>query len=106
VVKRIQLSRKKGHHKPASAVNVARPTKWGNPFNWQQIIGYENPKEIACQRYESWLNGDYEGYEPEKRQWILDHIHELTGKDLCCWCKPSDHCHADVLIRLSNNCVT
>jgi hypothetical protein len=30
--KRIQLRRAKGWKKPAGAVVVARPTKWGNPF--------------------------------------------------------------------------
>jgi hypothetical protein len=29
---RIQLSREKGWRKPAGAVVVARPTKWGNPW--------------------------------------------------------------------------
>lgn len=27
---------------------------------------------------------------------------ELAGKDLACWCKPWDPCHADVLIELAN----
>ncbi|WP_402465698.1 DUF4326 domain-containing protein [Isoptericola aurantiacus] len=30
--KRIQLRRTKGWRKPEGTVNVARPTKWGNPF--------------------------------------------------------------------------
>lgn len=29
---RIQLRRVKGWRKPLGTINVARPTKWGNPF--------------------------------------------------------------------------
>lgn len=28
---------------------------------------------------------------------------ELAGKDLACWCKPFDPCHADVLLAVANN---
>ncbi len=27
---------------------------------------------------------------------------ELVGRDLACWCKPGDPCHADVLLELAN----
>jgi Domain of unknown function (DUF4326) len=27
---------------------------------------------------------------------------ELAGRDVACWCKPSDPCHADVLLDLVN----
>lgn len=26
----------------------------------------------------------------------------LRGKDLACWCKPTELCHADVLLALAN----
>lgn len=29
-------------------------------------------------------------------------LHLLRGHDLCCWCKPGQPCHADVLLRLAN----
>ena len=29
-------------------------------------------------------------------------LHELRGKDLACWCKPGEPCHADVLIEVAN----
>ncbi len=94
---RIKLSRKKGYRKPADAVVVARPTKWGNPFNWQ---GYDcdpaEAKRQATKKYAAWLDGEIDEY-PEKRQWILDHIGELSGKTLACWCDLSDLCHADIL---------
>jgi hypothetical protein len=33
---------------------------------------------------------------------MLDHIHELRGKNLACWCRPGATCHADVLLELAN----
>jgi hypothetical protein len=31
---------------------------------------------------------------------------ELRGKDLACWCKPGEPCHADVLLELANGDVS
>jgi glutaminase len=28
---------------------------------------------------------------------------QLAGRDLACWCKPDEPCHADVLLELVNN---
>ena len=33
-------------------------------------------------------------------------IHELAGRDLCCWCPLDQPCHADVLLELANREVT
>jgi len=27
---------------------------------------------------------------------------ELKGRDLACWCKPDESCHADVLLEIAN----
>ena len=29
-------------------------------------------------------------------------LDELRGKDLACWCKIGEPCHADILIELAN----
>ena len=34
---RIRASRRKGDRAPAGSVLVARPTRWGNPFDWKQV---------------------------------------------------------------------
>jgi hypothetical protein len=31
---------------------------------------------------------------------------ELAGKDLACWCQPSELCHADVLLEVANSGTT
>ena len=33
---------------------------------------------------------------------LREHLHELEGKHLCCWCGPDEPCHADVLLELVN----
>lgn len=102
--KRIQLSRKKGSRKPPDAVTVSRPTKWGNPFTigceaWRfsTTIPFPNPSTIDE------VLVDYEYY---LRTWLViypDWIAPLRGKDLACWCKLDQPCHADVLMKLANN---
>lgn len=109
---RIQLKRKKGWRLPDGAVNVARPTKWGNPFRWSDYpaIGYNDDGEpfsihdddrrrFAVVDFEAVIRygvGSRLGYPP------LEEIQaELRGKDLACWC-PNDPCHASVLLELSN----
>lgn len=37
-----------------------------------------------------------------RRMQILANLDQLRGHDLCCWCKPGQPCHADVLLILAN----
>lgn len=90
--RRIQLSRAKGWRKPAGAVVVARPTRWGNPHPWPEI-----GKAEAKRRFQADLLA---GRLPFT---VADVRRALAGKDLCCWCKPGDACHADVLLEIANS---
>jgi len=104
--KRIQLSRKKGYRKPADAVNVARPTRWGNPYK----VG--DPDPVHCGPMTAadavfWFEADFDPAISENAEKKLAEVQrELAGKDLACWCKPDDPCHADVLLRLANKLQT
>lgn len=109
--KRIQRKRVKGYKMPADAVYVGRPTKWGNPFNWKDADGDLIPPNVAKgyakELFSNWLKGGYFAWSDkenleDRRQWILEHISDLRGKDLACWCSPDEPCHADVLLRLAN----
>lgn len=40
------------------------------------------------------------GYPERKR--LIEGLASLRGKNLACWCGPTDKCHADVLIELAN----
>lgn len=99
--KRIQLKRSKGWRKPDGAVVVARPSKWGNPF----VIAADTPgdRAAAVENFRRWLRGENGlGIDPAKGLALAQSLHELRGKDLCCWCPLDKACHADVLLELAN----
>jgi len=87
--RRIQLSRAKGWRKPPGAVVVARPTRWGNPFPVA-----EHGRAEAVRLYREWLAAQPELIAAAQR--------ELLGRDLACWCRPDEECHADVLLAVAN----
>ena len=78
---------------------VARPSRWGNPFK----VGPDRTQFQAVWAFETWLTKDHvHAGIPGRKEWILEHLCELRGKNLACWCKPGTPCHADVLLRMAN----
>lgn len=115
IPKRIQRSRAKGWRMPEGAVYVGRPTKWGNPFTVDGvrdagIMGkadraQENSYLAEC--FRDWLGVNWKSMwnskESERmRSAVLSGIGELRGKDLACWCRLDQPCHADVLLDFAN----
>jgi Domain of unknown function (DUF4326) len=107
---RLQLSRAKGYRKPAGAVVVSRPTKWGNPIAIKpmpMLAGYRgNGRRIeeANRRFQvvEMFRGLLLKGEAEPYATMLRDIGELRGKDLACWCKLTEKCHGDVLLEVAN----
>ncbi|MER6092537.1 DUF4326 domain-containing protein [Streptomyces bluensis] len=123
--KRVQRTRKPGLPGiPPGGVYVGRARGaygyWGNPFKAADALEYEfaatmdDARAYVTQTFRDWLNGDFligsEGagtpWSRERRDWILENIGELAGKDLACWCRlpepgKPDHCHATVLLQLA-----
>ena len=117
---RIQLSRAKGFRLPPNTLSVARPTRWGNPFDVR-----EYGLDLSLQLYESLLTGWSPSNVAElddptaetvyalhcawlrriggsPREWARS---ELRGKNLACWCPllaEPDQCHASILLRVAN----
>lgn len=93
---RIQLSRVRGWRMPPNTVKVSRPSVWGNPYR----VGHGGVISAgqAVQCFEGWLTPHIERARPFR----LEAIESLRGKNLACWCKLGDPCHADVLLRLAN----
>jgi hypothetical protein len=89
--KRIQQRRTPGWRKPDGAISVARPHKWGNPFEVGKTPGVPTNAD-AVRLYRMWLPG----------QDIYRQLSELTGHGLMCFCPLDQHCHADVLLQLAN----
>jgi hypothetical protein len=104
--KRIQRRRAKGWKMPPNTVYVGRPTRWGNPYfpGSGRSRGFFD-KDMTPTEYEA----------HDRRvqvQWFRelmaeanmrsDFLAPLRGKNLACWCKLGDPCHADVLLELAN----
>lgn len=125
---RIQLSRKKGFRLQETslalnglpAAKVSRPGRWGNPFQ-VDLLG----RDLAVEMFRDLLSGFFDPYKLkhltdaefkevydaktafERRLNCGTELRsglrrELRGKNLACFCKPGDVCHADVLLDLAN----
>jgi hypothetical protein len=88
---RIQQQRTKGWREPDGAISVARPHKWGNPY---EVDEYGHDLAVQLYRWLIWLP-ELEVY----RQAVRD---QLRGRDLMCFCELDQRCHADVLLELAN----
>lgn len=95
---RIQLSRSKGWRMPPNTVKVDRTTAYGNPWKvgvWSNHYGRNiETAEEAVERYQTML-----AEEPVMAAVVRDY---LRGKNLACWCRLDQPCHADVLLKLAN----
>lgn len=95
--KRIQLKRTKGWRMPANTVKVDRSTRWGNPYR----IGFEvQSAQEAKKEFFYFLCGGGKFHSHRER---MGDVGQLKGKNLACWCKPGEPCHADVLLHVANN---
>ena len=72
-------------------VYVSRPSKWGNPYR----IGADGNRDQVLKKYREYLAANPSLVEDAKK--------ELRGKNLACWCKASEACHADILLEIANN---
>jgi len=105
--KRIQRRRAKGWRKPKGAVYVGRGSPWGNPF----VTGKHGTAR-ACKRLYRWMcqmnllcvsmDSECANAQVESMKQVRDHIAELRGKDLMCWCPLDGPCHADYLLEIAN----
>jgi hypothetical protein len=107
--RRIQLSRRKGWRMPPLTVNVARPSRFGNPYvvtdayppgtvvdELRGTIAVATAQD-AVAAYEAWLGTTLDGGAV-----LAEARRKLRGLHLACWCKQGDPCHAEVLLELAN----
>lgn len=64
---------------------------------WAKPLIDEADRASALLRYRRWL-GRLDDAADFKREIVA----ELRGKDLACWCRLDQPCHADVLLELAN----
>jgi len=88
---RIQRKRTKGWRKPLGAVCVTRPGRWGNPFK----VGDPDVLDAATavRRFEL----------ETLPTWPPGRIEPLRGRDLACYCRLDQPCHADILLEIANS---
>ena len=109
---RIQRKRSKGWKMPENTIDCTRPGPWGNPYNTASQ-GYSKEQDFWLHRTALIEDDDplSDADIGEKgaiwRKWVFEHISELRGKNLACWCpKPKmydmDKCHAATLLELAN----
>lgn len=108
---RLRLSRRKGFNlqelsqatNRLPAVNVARPSKWGNPYRIEPAFEGDGVKfpEVTAETAVALFRTRWER---AADQWLSarEALEQLRGKNLACWCKPGAPCHADVLLDLAN----
>jgi hypothetical protein len=72
---------------------IDRTTAWGNPF----MLGRDGDRDQVIAEYLEWVVLN----EGRTATWIREHVHELRGKTLGCWCAPQA-CHGDILLALAN----
>lgn len=101
---RITLSRAKGWRMPSNTVVVARPSKWGNPFRVGDRVQVDptGPVAVCFSQAEAVQAFRDLIMTPMLADFRAEVVAELRGKNLACWCKPGDTCHADVLLELAN----
>lgn len=119
---RLQLSRRKGFDLQAlsratnglSAVNCARPSKFGNPFTIAGcrdagFVGDDHAIAARCvDVFRAWIDSPYwrtnwDGDESERvRNRLLAALPALRGKNLACFCKLDAPCHVNVLLEIAN----
>lgn len=90
--RRVTLSRKRGWTMPANTMKVDRSTPYGNPFRLGDTVAGE-----VLETMEQVLDA--------YRRWAAERLHDpswqkLRGRNLACWCRPEEPCHADVLLEL------
>lgn len=127
---RIQLSRRKGFRLQAASpnglpvVNVARPSRWGNPYRvtadrpWPE----DAPDWVVTHPDDDATAGELPQVFGDRRRaieyavcsfrhdlrfgytkvFVADVRRELRGKNLACWCPLDAECHADVLLEVAN----
>ncbi len=127
---RVQRKRSKGWKMPENTVYVGRGTMWCNPFVIKKadhniwvvvatdtedgkshiVLKTMDKKEavrFAIAAYEHWLlpyshevgGIDLFFFSVSQYEMIKE---KLKGKNLACWCRPDEECHADILLKLAN----
>ena len=96
--RRVQRKRTKGWKLPQNTVCVTRPGRWGNPFETATEFNQACECCSELRHVPEWM--DFE--KGQRILWMLEHMEELKGKNLACYCDLEKRCHADMLLIWAN----
>jgi len=77
---------------PEGGKFVGRGSRWGNPFRVEEY-GWDECIELYRKHIAKCIEDNPVWYD----------LNLLKGKDLYCYCKLDENCHADLLIQMANN---
>lgn len=122
---RFQRRRTKGWRAPEGTVNCTRPSVFGNPFRIGRYYAKGDLHETLSSKAKSHGQFVESLCEPRSRRFVrIDDAaqavewykwwiratniqprikKELKGKNLMCWCRIGQPCHADVLLEIANS---
>jgi hypothetical protein len=102
---RIQRQRTKGWKKPNNTTCVTRGTLWGNPFIVRPDLcaGEKVGRQYFAVPTIEDAVATYRDFMNERPDLIEKARRNLRGKNLACFCRLDQPCHADVLLELANS---
>lgn len=83
---------------PPNTVSVARPSIYGNEYR----VGIHGTAEECVAKFRADFEDALNGPIGIHMALIRTLLSKIRGKNLACWCRPGDPCHADVLLELAN----
>lgn len=108
---RVQRQRTKGWRMPPNTVYVGRPTVFGNDYKVGDIHPYARPCDLETEADREKMTIDAQGaVDLYRLAWatamlctgVDSPLEQLRGKNLACWCRLDQPCHADVLLEIAN----
>lgn len=99
----------RGWRKPADAVYIGRPSRWGNPW---RVDGRVITRAGAVERFARNIelneilddepDNSLAGIATVAYPSVEEIRSALAGRDLMCWCPLDKPCHGDVLLYVAN----
>lgn len=102
---RVQLRRTKGWRMPPNTVKVDRSTRWGNQAAriGEDISHYTaDCTSATAADVVDLFRRFMDAHKAADPALFEAFIAPLRGKNLACWCRRDQPCHADVLLELAN----
>ena len=117
LLRRIQLSRKRGWTMPPNTVKADRSTGFGNPYRVSLAKSrdgkpLDKPWVVESNAHAiMWMFATKDEATAAAvrlfTETMTDHMKDkvrlaLKGKNIACWCSTGSPCHADVLLEIAN----